>query len=340
MQGIFIARTGGVVSDLTLAPEVPAGWALVAGQPVRKSRLAAGQSVSAKWTLKLLRGGVRGDLELVVAGNYTAPDGRRVYSADVVPIFADPLPPTGSTYVSDLPWTDESNGYGRAQQRDHSHGGDRPPGALTIAGKTYAKGVGSHAPSSLTTWLGANCSRFVAEVGVDDGTQTTEGSVGFIVVGDGRELARTPVIRAGETAHELDLNVTGVKRLTLATTDGGNGKNSDHANWALPVHRTLVTRRVAVHRTLVTKSGMSVDASDHSAGPGAALTGDGESVRYGHADGQKGPMNGDTPRNKRPMNDIGHAGRGDGWMPSRGGVRTGVWVGVGRGRGLRRRRGS
>ncbi|WP_328995110.1 glycoside hydrolase family 97 catalytic domain-containing protein [Kribbella sp. NBC_01245] len=233
VQGIFVARTGGVVSDLELAPVIPRGWSLVAGRPVRKTRLTEGQSVSGSWTLKLLPGGVRGDLELVVAGNYTAPDGRRVYSSDATPIFAEPLPPTGSTYVSDLPWTDESNGYGRAQQRDHSHGGDKPPGTLTIGGKTYAKGVGAHAPSSLTTWLGANCTRFVAEVGVDDGTQSTEGSVGFIVVGDGRELARTPVIRAREAATVLDLDVTGVKRLTLATNDGGNGKNSDHADWGI-----------------------------------------------------------------------------------------------------------
>jgi alpha-glucosidase len=102
---------------------------------------------------------------------------------------------------------------------------------LSIAGKTFAKGVGSHAPSSLTTWLGAACTRFVAEVGVDDGTTTGEGSVTFVVVGDGRTLASTPVIRAGEAATVLDLDVTGIKRLTLATTDGGNGKNSDHADW-------------------------------------------------------------------------------------------------------------
>jgi hypothetical protein len=102
---------------------------------------------------------------------------------------------------------------------------------LTIAGKTYAKGIGSHAPSSLTTWLGAACTRFVAEVGVDDDTTTGEGSVTFVVTGDGRTLASTPVIHAHDPATVLDLDVTGVKRLTLSTTDGGNGKNSDHADW-------------------------------------------------------------------------------------------------------------
>ncbi len=231
MQGIFVARTGGPVRDLTLAPEVPAGWSLVSGSPVRKNRLNDGESVSGKWTLKLGDSGARGDLELVVAGKYTAPGGRRIHSAGATPIFAEPLPPRGATYVSDLPWTDETNGYGRPQQRDHNHGGDNPPSTLTIAGQTFAKGIGSHAPSSLTTWLGAACTRFVADVGVDDGTETGEGSVTFVVVGDGRTLASTPVIRAGEAATHLELDVSGVKRLTLATTDGGNGKNSDHADW-------------------------------------------------------------------------------------------------------------
>jgi hypothetical protein len=231
VQGIFVARTGGPLRNLTLAPVVPAGWTLVKGKPLQKSVLRAGESISGSWTLKLGTGGARGDLELVVAGNYTAPDGRRIRSADAAPIFAEPLPPRGSTYVSDQPWTDETNGYGRPQQRDHSHGGDNPPATLTIAGKTYAKGIGAHAASSLTTWLGAACTRLVAEVGVDDDTTTGEGSVTFVVTGDGRTLASTPVIRAQEAATVLDLDVTGVKRLTLSTTDGGNGKNSDHADW-------------------------------------------------------------------------------------------------------------
>ncbi|WP_049797336.1 glycoside hydrolase family 97 catalytic domain-containing protein [Kribbella flavida] len=231
LQGVFVARTGGSVRDLALAPELPAGWSVVAGKPVRKSLLREGESVSGRWTVKLNPAGVRGDVELVVAGTYTAPDGRRIHSADAARVFAEPLPPKGSTYVSDQPWTDETNGYGRPQQRDRSHGGDNEPATLSIAGKTFGKGVGSHAPSSLTTWLGGACSRFFAEVGVDDGTTTGEGSVTFVVLGDGRQLAGTPVIRAGETAHLLDVDVTGVKRLTLATTDGGNGKNSDHADW-------------------------------------------------------------------------------------------------------------
>jgi alpha-glucosidase len=92
------------------------------------------------------------------------------------------------------------------------------------------RGCRTHAPSSLTTWLGGACTRFAAEVGIDDDT-TGEGSVSFVVTGDGRELVSTSVIRSGDAATDVD--VTGIKRLTLSTTDGGNGKNSDHADWGL-----------------------------------------------------------------------------------------------------------
>ncbi|GAA3547184.1 glycoside hydrolase family 97 catalytic domain-containing protein [Kribbella ginsengisoli] len=231
VQGVFAVQANGPVRDLTLAPEVPAGWTLVAGAPVVRNRLNNGESETASWSLRLDSGGARGDLELVVTGDYTTADGRAIHSAGAAPVFAAPPAPRGSTYVSDQPWMNETNGYGRPQQRDRSHGGDLPPATLSIAGKTFAKGIGSHAASSLTTWLGAACTRFVADVGIDDDVESAEGSVTFVVVGDGRTLASTPVIRSGDTATHLDLDVSGIKRLTLSTTDGGDGKNSDHADW-------------------------------------------------------------------------------------------------------------
>jgi NPCBM/NEW2 domain len=63
--------------------------------------------------------------------------------------------------------------------------------------------------------------------------------------GDGRELVSTPVIRSGNPATVLD--VTGIKRLTLSTTDGGNVKNSEHADLG---HRTNQLRAVTVRNAV------------------------------------------------------------------------------------------
>jgi hypothetical protein len=98
-----------------------------------------------------------------------------------------PLPPapTGQPWVSDLEWTDSSNGWGPVEC-DQSNGedGDGDGDPLTLAGTQYAKGIGTHAPSSISVRLGANCSTFTAQVGVDDEMED-RGQVSFKVAVDG-----------------------------------------------------------------------------------------------------------------------------------------------------------
>jgi alpha-galactosidase len=66
---------------------------------------------------------------------------------------------------------------------------------------------------------------------VDDETNGA-GSVVFRVLGDGRELAVTPVLPGGAAAVPVQADVTGVRMLDLQVADGGDGNNSDHADWA------------------------------------------------------------------------------------------------------------
>ena len=81
--------------------------------------------------------------------------------------------------------------------------------------------------------MGASCTAFTSTVGLDlGGERPEEGSVAFQVLGDGVVLAQTDVLRADDAPVDLDVDVTGVNRLTLVATDGGDGKNNDHANWA------------------------------------------------------------------------------------------------------------
>jgi hypothetical protein len=67
--------------------------------------------------------------------------------------------------------------------------------------------------------------------GLDDEV-SKEGSVAFRVVGDGRVLAETPVVRDADGAVPVTADVTGVRRLTLEVTDGGDDTDFDHADWA------------------------------------------------------------------------------------------------------------
>ena len=116
---------------------------------------------------------------------------------------------------------------------------------LSIGGKQFAHGVGTHAASVFRVNVAGQASRFVAQVGVDD-SAGGQGSVEFIVVGDGRTLWKSGVLTGGRSAIPVDVDLKGVQRLLLRVTDGGDGATSDHADWA---EATIVMNDGAAHPT-------------------------------------------------------------------------------------------
>jgi alpha-galactosidase len=102
---------------------------------------------------------------------------------------------------------------------------------IGIGGKPFARGVGTHATSKLRVDLGGKASRFHTQVGVDD-SAGGQGSVEFIVVGDGKILWQSGLVTGGKPAIPVDVNIVGVRVLDLRVTDGGDGSGSDHADWA------------------------------------------------------------------------------------------------------------
>ncbi|KRV47992.1 hypothetical protein AQ490_27045 [Wenjunlia vitaminophila] len=149
-------------------------------------------------------------------------------------VGGDPASPACSrtTFVSDMPFTAESNGWGPVE-RDMSNGeqggGDGNP--LQIRGTRYDKGLGVHAPSSVSVLLDGRYERFVSQVGLDD-EGGGNGSVAFEVVADGKVIATTPVMTGSDPARTIDVDVASVQELTLRVTDGGDGNSYDHADWA------------------------------------------------------------------------------------------------------------
>jgi len=103
---------------------------------------------------------------------------------------------------------------------------------ISIAGQKFEHGLGTHADSVLYVNLAGGSTRFTAMVGVDDEINKAAGSVEFRVLGDGRLLYKSGVMRAGQAAKKVDVDVSGVKTLILLVNDGGDGMNWDHADWA------------------------------------------------------------------------------------------------------------
>ncbi|WP_052398201.1 NPCBM/NEW2 domain-containing protein [Streptomyces sp. NRRL F-5123] len=222
------------VTDLELTPGAPAGWTATPAGPTVFPEVPAGRTVSVTWTVTAP---TAADSPVSAAfsplGRY-ARGGVRHWTygsaATTVPIPA----PTGTPYLSDLSFVSATNGWGPVE-RDLSNGeqaaGDGGP--ITLRGTAYTKGIGVHAGSDVAFFLGGNCTRFTATVGIDDEV-APYGSVGFHLVADGKTIAGTPVVTGDTPGVALDADVTGVQQLDLVADDGGDGNAHDHADWAEP----------------------------------------------------------------------------------------------------------
>lgn len=140
--------------------------------------------------------------------------------------------PSGTSYLSDIAWTKAANGYGPIEQ-DRSNGerkaGDGKP--LTLEGRTFAKGLGVHARSSMVYALNSECSSLSAVVGVDDEVGA-KGSVVFQVFTDGTKVFDSNTLRGDSPPLNVHVPLAGVKELRLVVTGSGDGTAYDHADWA------------------------------------------------------------------------------------------------------------
>lgn len=120
--------------------------------------------------------------------------------------------------------------------------------SLSVAGQVYERGVGTHAVSKMMIDLsgghsrGAKASgvRFSAFAGVDD-ESGDQASVEFFVLGDGRILWRSGVMKKGDPARKAEVSLSGIRKLALYVSDGGDFIHYDHADW---LEATIEYRKV------------------------------------------------------------------------------------------------
>ncbi|MEV8412159.1 glycoside hydrolase family 97 catalytic domain-containing protein [Streptomyces niveus] len=228
----FVLDEAGPAEDVTLRARTPEGWA-VDGADATADELADGAALDASWRVTVPADPAYGTTEIPVTLTYRDPDARRgappLTVERTVRVF---VAREGIVYVSSLPFTAESNGWGPVE-RDRSNGENGPAdgGPLRLGGTTYDKGLGVHARSEVTVALNGAYDRFAAETGIDE-EKPDKGSVLFEVLGDGQVLARSGVLGPADEPYAFDVDVSGVGQLTLRVTDGGDGIDSDHADWA------------------------------------------------------------------------------------------------------------
>jgi alpha-galactosidase len=103
---------------------------------------------------------------------------------------------------------------------------------LSIAGRKFERGVGTRATSTLWLELDGRTERFYAWVGVDDGARNPAAAVTFAIYGDERKLWTSGVMRLGETAKAVEVDLAGVRSLLLKVDHAGESQTFHHADWA------------------------------------------------------------------------------------------------------------
>jgi alpha-galactosidase len=213
--------------------DAPAGWTVKAAGAARSLLLPKGRTLTTPWTVGVPADAQPGTYFLTGTVTYDQPlSGKQVSVPLTGTVTVAVEPPSGTSYLTDVPWVSATNGWGPVE-KDQSNGetaaGDGNP--ITIGGTVFAKGLGTNAPSTVTYFLGGGCSTVTATVGVDD-ERGGKGSVEFEVEADGKQVADSGVLRDSDGPKPLQADVTGAQQVQLVVTDGGDGNDSDHADWA------------------------------------------------------------------------------------------------------------
>lgn len=129
-------------------------------------------------------------------------------------------------WLDSLDLTKMSAGWGKPQVNRSMR--EQP---LSLGGKKFERGVGTHARSQFRLDLAGGTEKFEASVGLDDAANGP-GSIIFQVIADGKKLFDSGVMRTNTPAKAVSVDLRGAQRLLLNVTDGGDGVGYDHANWA------------------------------------------------------------------------------------------------------------
>ena len=101
---------------------------------------------------------------------------------------------------------------------------------LSMAGRVFDKGLGVHSKTELDYLIGGAYESLVATIGIDDAVRPS-GSVIFRVLGDGKVLFDGGALTGQDPPRDVQVDVRGVKILTLVADYGDGLDVSDYADW-------------------------------------------------------------------------------------------------------------
>lgn len=115
-----------------------------------------------------------------------------------------------------------------------SFGGPYQWTRLSVQYLFYDNGIGTHATSRHVFDINRKFRRFTTDFGIDT-EAGTRASATFEIYGDGKLLFQSGPMGRFDLPRHADVDVSGVRYLTLKTTDAGDGNYDDHTDWLNPI---------------------------------------------------------------------------------------------------------
>ncbi len=141
-------------------------------------------------------------------------------------------PPSGAIWLDglDLKRMTQRRGTPRAGRSGGGRGNNPLP--LSLGGVVYQHGIGTLSINELIVDLKGEATRFESMIGIDDAASTGQGSVTYEIWLDNKRAFTSKVIKAGDPAQHVAVDLTGVRFMELFIDDGGDVSTGDYANWA------------------------------------------------------------------------------------------------------------
>jgi alpha-galactosidase len=215
------------ITDARLTAHGPTGWQ-VSGDPASAAAMPTGKQLSGQWQVAVPPGTPPGAYQVDADATYSWSDGTRSGASSGAGGFQVLVPPSGTVDAAHLDRLAESNGYGPVLV-DRSYWG----GPLTIHGTVYDHGLWTNAVASLTWYLGGNCTRFTADLGLDDSTKGP-GSVTYRISTDGQQVFDSGVVHNSTPTVHAAVDVYGAQVVQIDVGDAGDGISYDNADIAAP----------------------------------------------------------------------------------------------------------
>lgn len=130
-----------------------------------------------------------------------------------------------TVYLDELDLDQMEIGWGTAQINKSVDGNP-----LIVLGQKFTRGVGTHAVSTMLIDLHGTADKITGFAGLDDECGE-KASVEFIILGDKEILWQSDILTKGDSVVAFDIDISGINKLGLYVSDGGDYIHYDHADW-------------------------------------------------------------------------------------------------------------